>query len=71
MDKEYVIWGIAPNCTEENILYTKAQSEEEARQAMAILTKHHNCKNCRLQIVDLSPGYNSAKDFTKAIKGGK
>ena len=64
MKKEFVIWGIAPNTTEEDILFTKAETMEEAQRVLNILTTQHNCKECRIQVIDFTIGI----DFTKTIK---
>lgn len=63
MKKEFVIWGIAPNTTEEDILFTKAETMEEAKRVLNILTTQHNCKECRIQVIDFTKGIN----FTKTI----
>ena len=63
MKKEFVIWGIAPNTTEEDILFTKAETMEEAKRVLNILTTQHNCKECRIQVIDFTTGI----DFTKTI----
>ena len=63
MKKEFVIWGIAPNTTEENILFTKAETMEEAKRVLNILTTQYNCKECRIQVIDFTNGIN----FTKTI----
>ena len=63
MKKEFVIWGIAPNTTEEDILFTKAETMEEAKRVLNILTNQHNCKECRIQVIDFTKGI----DFTKTI----
>jgi hypothetical protein len=49
---EYVIWGIPEGESMEDILYTKAESEEEAEKIMKILENKYNCSNVRLQIID-------------------
>lgn len=58
MKTEYIIWGIAPNTTEEDILFTNAQSIEEAKNVINILTTKHNCKACRVQIIDFTKPIN-------------
>lgn len=63
MKKEFVIWGIAPNTTEEDILFTKAETMEEAKRVLNILTNQHNCKECRIQVIDFTKVIN----FTKTI----
>ena len=54
MKNEYIIWGIAPNTTEEDILFTEAQSMQEAKNVLDILTTKHNCTNCRIQVIDFT-----------------
>jgi len=61
MTNEFVIWGIAPNTTEEDILFTNAKTLEEAKKVVNILTTQHNCKNCRIQIIDFTTGINFIK----------
>lgn len=56
MKNEFVIWGIAPNTTEEDILFTKAETMEEAKRVINILTTQHNCKACRIQVIDFTKG---------------
>ena len=51
---EYVIWGINPTGTSEEILFTEAKNKDEAKKAMKILENKYNCKNVRLQIIDFS-----------------
>ena len=63
MTKEFVIWGLAPNTTEEDILFTNAKTLEEAKKVVNILTTQHNCKKCRIQIIDFTTGI----DFIKTI----
>ena len=63
MTNEYVIWGIAPNTTDEDILFTNAKTLEEAKKVVDILTTQHNCKNCRIQVIDFTTGI----DFIKTI----
>jgi len=58
MKNEFVIWGIAPNATEEDILFTKAETMEEAKHVINILTTQHNCKACRIQVIDFTKEIN-------------
>jgi hypothetical protein len=69
--KEYVIWGIAPNETEEQILLTKVEGKEiknifQAIKIQGILERKHGCTNIRIQEIDLTDGFNNS--FIEAIK---
>jgi hypothetical protein len=64
---EYVIWGLTANQVadldlNEQPLYTKATSMDEARKTMQILKEKHDCHAMRIQVID-----GSIPDFTKAI----
>jgi len=61
--KEFVVWGIPPNKTEEQLLFTKAKSKKEAQNMCKLLEKKHGVKKSRIQILDLS----TLPDFTKGI----
>ena len=63
---EYVIWGIPGkpyDQTYEQVLNTNAKTHEQAEKIITILEKEQGCKNCRIQILDLSV----APDFTKTL----
>ena len=51
--KEFVIWGIPPKKSSEEILYTKAKSHSEAKKVVKILTKKHGVAKARIQVLDL------------------
>ena len=51
--KEFVIWGIPPGKSSEEILYTKAKSQGEAKKVVKVLTDKHGVKKARIQILDL------------------
>ena len=64
---EYVIWGLTANQVvdldlNEQPLYTKATSMDEARKVMQILEEKHDCHAMRIQVID-----GSIPDFTKAL----
>ena len=64
---EYVIWGLTANQVvdldlNEQPLYTKAKSMDEARKVMRVLEEKHDCHAMRIQVID-----GSIPDFTKAI----
>jgi len=52
--KEFVIWGIPPNKAEEELLYTKATTEEEAKVVMRNLVGVYGVTKARIQILDMS-----------------
>ena len=49
--REFAIWGIPPGETEETILYTKADSLEQAQRAAEALGARHGCTGIRVQIL--------------------
>jgi len=51
--KEFVIWGIPPKKSSEEILYTKAKSNSEAKKVLKILVSKHGIKKGRIQVLDL------------------
>jgi hypothetical protein len=63
MKNEYIIWGIAPGQKHEDILFTNAQNLAEAKKVVSILESKHNCKNCKIQIIDFSQKI----DFSKTL----
>ena len=65
--KEYVVWGIPPGQKSETILFTKAENMQQAKKVVEILEKKHGCKECRVQVLDLSGPYDAKKEFTQAI----
>ena len=57
MKKEYVIWGKAPNSSEETLLVSERaglKTIEAANRALASLESKHGCKDCRVQVIDFS-----------------
>jgi hypothetical protein len=63
LKKEYVIWGIPPGKDEEEVLFTKAETMDQAEKAMKILIDNHGCTECRIQVID----FESDPDFIGAI----
>jgi len=51
--KEFVIWGIPPKKSSEEILYTKAKSNSDAKKVLKILVSKHGIKKGRIQVLDL------------------
>ena len=49
--REFAIWGIPPGETEETILYTKADSLEQAQRVAVALGARHGCSGVRVQIL--------------------
>ena len=55
--KEYVIWGKAPNEEAETLLVSEKgniSSMLHAQRVVELLTTKHGCKDCRIQVIDLS-----------------
>ena len=63
MNQEFVIWGVAEGEKDENILFTKATTINEAKSVIKVLETKYKCTNCRIQVIDFSAGI----DFTKTI----
>ena len=43
MEKEFIVWGVAPNETEEQVLYTKCTNLDMANKCAAYLEKEKGC----------------------------
>jgi len=52
--KEFVIWGIPPGKTEEDLLYTKAKTEAEAKVVINNLVGIYGVTKARIQVLDLN-----------------
>jgi hypothetical protein len=55
--KEYVIWGKAPNSTTEDLLVCEKagiNNQAWADRVVNSLETEHGCKDCRVQVLDLS-----------------
>ena len=68
MKKEYVIWGIPKNESNEVLLITEYQGKKltdigDAEDVKLWLTIHKGCKDVRIQTIDFS----EPVDFTKTI----
>ena len=51
---EYPIWGIPPGKTEEDLLYTRATTMDEAKRVCRILETEHGVTRTRIQVLDLT-----------------
>jgi len=60
MQKEFIVWGVAPNTTEEQVLYTKCTNLDMANKCAAYLEKEKGCTKTRVQIID----FTKEPDFT-------
>jgi len=49
MRTEYPVWGIAPGKKKEELLFSKAMTLGEAKQAKKLLETKYGCKKCRIQ----------------------
>lgn len=61
--KEYIIWGVPPGTSHEDLLHTKSKSMGEARRVCKVLETEHGVKKCRIQIFDP----DEAPDFTNVF----
>ena len=52
--KEFAIWGIPPNKTEEDLLFTKATSMKDAEEYVKIFTEQFGATKVRIQVLDMS-----------------
>ena len=57
--KEYVIWGVPANKTEEELLISKYKGEpitdkKVAEDFIPFLLHNHNCKSVRIQVIDFT-----------------
>jgi len=52
--KEFVIWGVPPQETEETLLYTLADTLEEAHRVMRILVAKHGVTKAHIQVIDFN-----------------
>ncbi len=43
-NKEYIVWGVPHGKTDEEVLYTKAKSEGEAKKVAKILSTKYGAK---------------------------
>jgi hypothetical protein len=65
---EYIVWGIPTGKRDEEILYTKAKSNSEAKKVCDILTQKHGCKKCRVQVLNLSQDTDFSQEFGNTVK---
>lgn len=68
--KEFVIWGITPNSSDERLLLVAIKGMPITNKYLANkwadrLKEIHKCTNVRVQEINLSNGFNN--DFKKAI----
>jgi hypothetical protein len=64
---EYIVWGVPPNKKYEEPLITDAKSLKVAENYCKLLTEKYGCKNCRIQVLDLSGNVNFSKMFSDTI----
>jgi hypothetical protein len=53
-NSEYPIWGIPPGKTDEDLLYTRATTMNEAKRVCRILETEHGVTRTRIQVLDLT-----------------
>jgi len=52
--KEFVIWGVPPKKTEEDLLFTRATSMKDAEDYVKIFTEQYGVTKARIQVLDLN-----------------
>jgi len=52
--KEFVIWGVPPNKTDEEPIFTKATSMKDAEDYIKIFTEQFGVTKARIQVLDLN-----------------
>ena len=62
--EEFVIWGIPDGKKDEEVLFTKAKNDKEAKKVVKILTDKHGVTKARIQVVDFSTDI----DFGAGVK---
>lgn len=65
-NQEFIIWGIAPGQTMEDVLFTNATNMSEARRAANVLICKHGCKAVRIQVLKLSEKFDFTKEFCRS-----
>ena len=68
--KEFAIWGIPPNKTEEDLLFTRATSMKYAEDYVKILTEQYGVTKARIQVLDMSECHSklfNSKDILNEI----
>ena len=63
--KEYIVWGIPKGKTSEEVLYTKAKSDGEAKKVAKLLSSKYGITKARVQILDLTTKPEFSQIFTK------
>jgi len=66
-NKEFIVWGIPEGKKDEEILTTKAENMQQAKNVIKVLEKKYNAKKCRIQVIDLSKEYDMYKAFSGTI----
>lgn len=65
--KEYAIWGIPQNKTEDTLLKTMLTSWKDVENWLALL-ESFGCTALRVQTIDFAAPYNPQQDFINAIR---
>jgi hypothetical protein len=66
--KEFIIWGKSPkNPDNEQILFNKAKTSQQAKNVIKVLKTKHNCFDVRLQVIDINKAYDIKSDFIGGI----
>jgi hypothetical protein len=64
---EYIVWGKAQDNKYEDVMYTQAQTMQEAERVCKLLEAEYNVAETRIQILQIYDGREVAKMFTNSI----
>ena len=66
---DYIVWGVPKGETEERLLLSERaglRSMDEANRAIKVLEGLRGCRQCRVQVVNLSG--NPTDDLIRAVR---
>jgi hypothetical protein len=64
---EYIVWGKTQNNKYEDVMYTQAQTMQEAERVCKLLEAEYSVSETRIQILQIYDGTEVAKMFANSI----
>jgi hypothetical protein len=64
---EYIVWGKTQNNKYEDVMYTQAQTMQEAERVCKLLEAEYSVTETRIQILQIYDGREVAKMFANSI----
>ena len=64
---EYIVWGKTKDNKYEDVMYTQAQTMQEAERVCELLEAEYKVTETRIQILQIYDGTEVAKMFTNSI----